>query len=468
MAYEVVVVGGGIGGLTAAALLAARGVNVCLIEKESRAGGCITNFENFGYEFEPGAGLYSSWGPDEIHDRVFRELPVVKPEVRKVSPAYVVRLPDRNEVAISENARELEDALRTTFPECADAAINFYRELETHSASDPFRSNDAFSKHLAQMSPRFRRFIDVQLQFYSQCDSESCTYSQAAVALATPRHGAYAIRGGALTLADALVEAIRKSGGTVRLDTTVLRLAYGSGGHASGVDLLSGETVEASRAVISNLTVWDTYGKLVGLSRTPNDDRSRLKHLSGWGAYLLFLSLDEEAAARLPAEHILALTDWQAGQSFDPEQTQFMFAAAPDWDRRAPPGKRAVTVSTFTEASQWFAFHEDEAQLEEQDQAALETWWERLHAAIPELGGSVEVIETITPRDYYKNTRRKLGMIGNVGSSSGLFVPDHLTYKTHIPNLFMAGDTVYPGQGVAAVTHSGLIVADEIAPSPKR
>ena len=54
MAHEVVVVGGGIGGLTAAALLAARGVNVCLLEKESRGGGCAVTFERFGYTFEAG------------------------------------------------------------------------------------------------------------------------------------------------------------------------------------------------------------------------------------------------------------------------------------------------------------------------------------------------------------------------------------------------------------------------------
>ena len=145
--------------------------------------------------------------------------------------------------------------------------------------------NHTAAQHLDHASPRFRRFIDVQLQIFGQCASDACAYLYAAVALMLPRRGMYAIRGGASSLADALVEAIRKSGGTVRLNAPVLRLAYDSSGRAIGVDLLSGERVEAARAVVSNLPVWDTYGKLVGTHRTPDDVRRRLKSLRGWGAY---------------------------------------------------------------------------------------------------------------------------------------------------------------------------------------
>ncbi|HAF25132.1 MAG TPA: C-3',4' desaturase CrtD, partial [Blastocatellia bacterium] len=93
MVHEVVVVGGGIGGLTVAALLAARGVDVCLLEREPRVGGCASSFDKFGYSFEQGDGLYSLWQPNEIHDQVFSELPVDSPEVHLLEPAYVVRLP---------------------------------------------------------------------------------------------------------------------------------------------------------------------------------------------------------------------------------------------------------------------------------------------------------------------------------------------------------------------------------------
>jgi C-3',4' desaturase CrtD len=494
MSYEVVVVGGGIGGLTAAAILAARGMSVCLLEKEARPGGCVAGLQKFGYDFEATASLYASWQPGGIHERVFAELPVTAPEARALNTPYVVRLPDGTQIALTENDAEFEASLRAAFPECAGAAINFYRELEPISealrrvadrvpdlpTASRLRRLKAIApeariaarvmsamghttaQYLGGTSNRFRRFIDVQLQMFAQCASETCAYLYAAVALMIPRRGMYGIRGGGPALADALLAAINKSGGTVRLNTPVLRLSYDASGGASGVDLLSGETVLATRAIISNLPVWDTYGKLVGLNRTPDAVRLRLKNLRGWGAYLLFLGLDEEAARRLPAEHVLALSDWHEGQAYNPEDSQLMFASAPAWDTRAPSNKRAVTVSTFTEPTQWFAFHEDEAEHEAQDQLWLERCWERLHAALPELGGGVEVIETMTPRTFYENTRRKLGMVGGVGQSLDVFGPHALTHKTSLSNLLMVGDTTFPGQGIAAVTHSALIVANEL------
>ena len=278
----------------------------------------------------------------------------------------------------------------------------------------------------------------------------------------------YAIRGGVSTLADALTEAIKRSGGSVRFDTPVLRISYDANGRATGVTLLSGETVGARRAIVSNLTVWDTYGKLVGLDRTPVDIRARLRVLRGWGAYLLYLSMEEETRRRLPADRLLALTDWQEGAPFSPEHSQFTFSAAPDWDGRAPAGKCAVTVSTFTDVEQWFSYQESETESAAQDGLLLETWWERIHTAMPELGAGVEVIETATPRTFYEHTRRKLGMVGGLGQSLAQFGPNSFTHLTPLENLYMVGDSTFPGQGVAAVTVSALIVANEIAPPHKR
>ncbi|MGH9945151.1 MAG: phytoene desaturase family protein [Pyrinomonadaceae bacterium] len=501
MSYEVVVVGAGIGGLTVAALLAARGVSVCVLEREPEAGGCARPFERFGYRFEPGAGLYAGWGPDGVHARVFAELPPAPPESRRVAPAaYAVRLPDDAKVAVGgESLAEFEDGLRRAFPECAGTAVNFYRELgfiaaalrraasgapnlttlsklqrlkliagAPRAASRILaRQHDTTARHLAGASRRFRRFIDAQLHIYAGQTSDECAYLYAATALTEPlERGLYSLRGGAAALTATLIESIGQSSGTIRFNASALRLTYDATGHATGVTLLSGERVAAARAVVSNLTVWDTYGKLVGTDRTPADVRAWLKGLRGRGAYVIYLGLEEAAAGRLGGDQWLCLRDWQEGQTYNAEEAQFMLSLPPAWDAgRAPAGRRAATASFFTDAEQWFAYHEDESGHETQDQRKLEKCWEWLHAAAPELGGGAEVIETVTPRVYYEQTRRRLGLVGGVGQlPETLFGARALTHRTHVPNLYRVGDTTFPGNGVAAVTHSALIVANEIAP----
>lgn len=349
MSYDVVVVGGGIGGLTVAALLSARGVNTCLLERNSRVGGCVARVEFAGYDFEPGMGLYTSFGPGEIYDRVFSELPV--------------DLPETSLIAGSE--------------------------------------------------------------------------------------GLYSIKGGPASVAERLAESIKKSGGTLRLNSPVLRLAYDEQGQrAIGVDLLSGEKVIARKAIVSNLSVWDTYGKLIGLNRTPLETKKLLKTLQGRGAYLVYASLEESALARLP------------GERFTVEEFTVAIASAGS----GPQGKRAVTIKTDTDPEDWFAFQASEEEYEERDQAALEQIWERLHEVLPQLGPDIEIIETANPRTFYDLTRRKLGMVlgiepTNPETASGAAPIGHNTSQ---PNVFMVGDTVTATARMDAVVESSLTLVNKL------
>lgn len=431
--YDVVVVGAGIGGLTVAALLSARGMSVCVLERQSQVGGCIARVEFSGREFEPGMGIYTSFGNGEIYTRVFDQLPVEMPQTIVLSRPYVVRLADGTDVRLMAGDGFL-DELRAAFPECADQAIEFYRNPKL--------------ENLNTTSSRFRSFIDTQLRGFLHSSIDRCSSAAAATALARARGLLYEIQAGPATLAERLAESTKRSGGTLRLNTPVLRLAYDTSGVAIGVDLLNGEQVFANRAIVSNLTIWDTYGKLVGLNRTPPETKKLLNTLNGTGSYVVYATIEEPAIARLPSDRVLVATPSNTENDASDSDTFTEITLAIHGG--------TATLQSTTDVNEWFTYHASEEDFEESDQAALEHFWTKLHSALPELGGDIEVIETANPRTFYDQTRRKLGMV--LGTQ-----PKEIPFqKPSIPKLHVVSDTLSPAPDLASVTQTALEVADRI------
>lgn len=426
-AYDVVVVGAGIGGLTVAALLSARGLNVCVLERQSQVGGCVARVEFGGYEFEPGMGIYTSFGKGEVFEGIFDQLPVEVPATSLASRPYVVRLEDGTDIRLVAGDGFF-DELSAAFPECADDAIAFYQ-------------NPARNK-LTAFASRFQAFIDTQLRGFLHCSIDQCSSVAFESALARPRGPLYEIHGGPATLAERLADSIKRSGGTVRLNAPVLRLTYDSAGAAVGVDLLSGEQVFAKRAIVSNLTIWDTYGKLIGLNRTPPEIKKLLNTLHGTGAYVVYTTIADAAIARLPSERMLVATQTSENDAF----TEITLGVH----------DRTATLQSATDVNDWFTYHASEEDFAESDQAALEAFWTKLHAAVAELGGDIEILETANPRTFYDQTRRKLGMTLGLQSQK---IP---SAETCLPNLFMVGDTVSRAPDLATVATTARSLANHL------
>ena len=90
-----VVIGAGLGGLTAASLLLKAGCEVTVLEAHVYPGGSAGTFYHKGYRFDAGATLAGGFAPGGPHFRLAEALGLEWP-IQPVDPAWVVHLPDKS------------------------------------------------------------------------------------------------------------------------------------------------------------------------------------------------------------------------------------------------------------------------------------------------------------------------------------------------------------------------------------
>lgn len=262
---DVVVVGAGIAGLTAAALLAKQGLRVELLEAHHQSGGCAGTFRRGPYVFDVGAtqvaGLEegAAGHPAGIHARLFLHLGVAPPAAVPLDPGCVVDLADGLEpVSIWRDPERWRQERLRQFP----GSGRFWALCDAvHRANWAFASQDPvlpprswwdLAQLLGALGPgtlasgllttatvadllrisgctadgRLRHFLDLQLKLYSQepADRTAALYGATVLAMAQEPLGLWHLEGSMQSLCDALESALAKHGGQLRLRHRVERL----------------------------------------------------------------------------------------------------------------------------------------------------------------------------------------------------------------------------------------------------
>ncbi|MDY7015364.1 MAG: NAD(P)-binding protein, partial [Cyanobacteriota bacterium] len=112
-----VVIGAGIGGLTAGALLARRGYEVLIFDQALVPGGCASTFKRRGFTFDVGATQVAGLEPGGIHKRIFDELDIEIPAATPCDPACAVFLPgERDPINVWRDAQKWRAERQRQFP----------------------------------------------------------------------------------------------------------------------------------------------------------------------------------------------------------------------------------------------------------------------------------------------------------------------------------------------------------------
>ena len=104
--YDCIIIGAGLGGLTAGAKLAKSGKKVLLIEQHDRPGGCATTFKKKGFTLEVGLHEMDGLHPRDMKMKIFRDLGVLDTvEFIKV-PEFYHFVNERRDVVVSHDSEE--------------------------------------------------------------------------------------------------------------------------------------------------------------------------------------------------------------------------------------------------------------------------------------------------------------------------------------------------------------------------
>jgi C-3',4' desaturase CrtD len=477
---RVVVIGAGIGGLTAGALLATWGHEVTLLESHVDVGGCAATFFYRRFYFDCGATLAGGFRAGGPHQQVGALLGLDWP-VRPVEPAMIVQIGDQRVVRWGDPVAWHEER-RRAFP--GRGAQRFWEEQEAladrvwalaarRPAWPPEGPGDLLAlarrsrlgdawllPHLGRRagdvlpsrSPLLRHFVDAQLLISAQTTAAETLWPYAAVALDLARQGVVEVEGGIGGLAKTLAAALRRAGGRLLTKREVTGLTW-HGNRVDGVVTRRGERFPAD-LVLANLTPWSLV-RLIG-ERGERAWRRRVAALpTGWGAFTLYLGVPAAAIPPGTPTHQQIVVDPSAPLG---EGNSIFISLSPEWDTgRAPAGFRTVTISTHTAVAPWWSL-EGAAYLERRA-----CYTERvLHAAEGVLPAvrQARLVLPGTPRTFQRFTRRHRGFVGGLGQRS---LWSNLSPRTGIPNLLLVGDSVFPGQSTAAVSLGALRVAEVAA-----
>ena len=468
------VIGAGIGGLTAGALLLKAGHRVTVLEAHVYPGGCAGTFYHQKFRFDAGATLAGGFAPGGPHARVAEALGLTWP-IHPVDPAWVVHLPDGRSVTQWADAQQWQAERQAAFPgtERFWQTLELLADISWDVSSRPFPWPPESLHDIATLAravrpktlkslpyllrtigslmpnddPLFRAFVDAQLLISAQTTSAEANALYGSAALDLPRRGVNHVQGGIGALADTLVSWIRQNGGEVLFRQQVTEIEMRNG-RAAAVRTNKGLHMEADN-ILANLTPW-ALRDLLGENAPSKLAKEVRRRDATWGAFTLYLGVDSSKLPQTNAGHHQIIVD--AERPLGEGNSVFVSMSDPE------DSSRSVTLSTHTAIAPWWQLrHGDKAAYHARRDEYAERLLTAAETALPGLRHAITLCLPGTPVTFEFYTRRPSGMVGGFAQKSILQARGP---STGIENVWLVGDSIFPGQSTAGVTLGGLRVAN--------
>ena len=494
--FDVVVIGAGLGGLSAAAAFARQGFKVLVLEQHSVPGGYASAFTRpGGFTFD--VSLHSTtvgvrdgvpnliYGFPEIQDVIF--VPH-KTLYRAVYPDRDIRVPHRDVPAYVK-------ILKDNFPEEAQGIDGLFADMKGLSddvanlsraggqadmAAFPTKFPHLFKNYARSWGamvddrikgPKLKAVISGLWGYFGLPPSKLSPFYYAMPLMGYLEGGGYYPLGTSQKISDAFVRIIKANGGEVRLNTRVEKILTRDHA-AAGVRTADGAEYRG-RAVISNANAIDTFTRMMDEKEFLKDLLARMDKLSvSFSSLLVWLGLKTDLVreAGLKDSEIF----YSPGYDIEAEYRTILAGGLPDdpwfgltvYDNLhpdcSPQGKNTLNIIAAQGYDYWKKYETDyfygnkDAYTREKMRLADILIDKVEKRFLPGLRKAIEVVEVATPLTNLRFTGNPRGAIYGWDQTVGNSGNSRFPQTTPIKNLYLSGAWTFPGHGYGACIPSGL------------
>lgn len=459
--YDVVIIGSGIGGLTAGGLLSKAGLKVLIVEKNDRVGGSCVSFVRREFKFDAGAHIIGSCGKRQILGNIMDEIGL-NIDFVKFNPMDRIHFPDRR-IDIPADINAFVDLLKKEFSAESDSIDLFFkvinRATNSISAASLFKKyqNITFKQILDSFfqNPYLKDILSFGCGYLGLPSTEVSALSMLFLLRSYLVEGAYYPKGGSQVFSNAFLEKIHEYGGEIILKEKVQKIVCEKES-VKGV-ILGENTFVESNYVISNADCKETFYDLLGIEIIKKDKdivRMLAKYKNSVSFFVVYLAL--RGGYNLKNRNGWYFRNYKIEHEFN-RQVYLHIPTLYD-NSIAPKGKQIIEMGTtfpfeFERVNNW----------EEAKELTAKYSVDLLETMLPGVKKYIEFYDSASPMTIYRYTFNNQGALyGWEQGPAQVFINAFPSSSGVVKNLFLAGHWTFPGGGIVSVAISGMNAAKKI------